>query len=275
MAARTALCRSACVAAALLGGCTSAPPEAKAPQVAAAVPVAAPAPAAAAAPAPAPVEVQPQPAPKKKAPPKKRAPKPKPPAPEVVKPAPPPPPPPPNPEEERKRKLDIYVAALRTSAIAFNPPSPVQIGQRVAVTLSVTPPQQLGLLADDLRKSLDPGSAAWSPRMRVRLSGNDFAIEPGDAGDPGDAKDLSASGRTDWRWTIAAGTPGSKKLVAALSFELPPGLGGPRDLLTLQRAVEVEATLSWRAQQAWADYWQWIIAAIALATAAIAWLKRR
>src|SRR5262245_5874936 len=132
-----AACIIAAICAASLIGCLQPPRPEKAPE-------------AALAPAPKPVAQAPAPArvttpeapeaklaikPKPK-PAKKRAPKPKP-APEVAKPAPPPPPPPqPSPEEERARKRDAYLGALAKAAVAFNPPSPMQLGQRASVSLS-------------------------------------------------------------------------------------------------------------------------------------------
>ena len=282
MAARSAMLRTACVIAAIgaasLGGCAS-PPEEKAPKAAAA-----PAPATPKAPAPPPsaaplplTEVPIQLA-EPQAPAKKRAPKPKPkpPAPEVAKPAPPPPPPPgPSPEEERARKRDAYLAALGRAAFTFNPPSPVQVAQRVPVALSVNPPAEIGQLADELRKSLaDADAAAWKPRLRARLVGADFGIAPAEGKNFDGTKDLSTSGRTDWGWTIVSEVPGSKKLIATLSIGLPPSLGGPRELPALQRAVVVESTLGWRAGNLWADYWQWLVAAIVI-IGAIAWWARR
>jgi hypothetical protein len=271
MASR-AMLRAACVIAAVLGGCTAPPQEQKAPEAAAAP---APKPAVAAAPAAVPpsaaAETPPRPAPKPRAPAKKRPPKPKP-APVVVAPPPPAPPPQPSPEEERKRKLDAYIAAIGRSGVAFNPPSPVQVGQSVAVTLTVNPPAEAAQLAEELRKSLEAGAPAWTPRMRARLSGGDFAIEPEGKNVDG-AKDLSA--RIEWRWAAVPGVPGSKTLVAALSYDLPQSLGGARDLPPLQREVMVEATLSWRASQLWADYWLWILVALAVAAAIGFWAWRR
>jgi len=84
------------------------------------------------------------------------------------------------------------------------------------------------------------------------------------------AKDLSPIGRTEWGWSVLPQAPGSKKLIAAVSIPLPPGLGGPRDLPPLQRAVEVEPTLAWRVENAWSEYWQWIAGALVLMGAALA-----
>jgi hypothetical protein len=270
--------RTACITALCalsLGGCQPAPPAEKAPEAAAApsAPVAAPTPKAAPAPAPvavAPVEAPPKPAPKRRAPAKKRTPKPAP----VAEPAPPPPPPPPppNPEEERARKRDAYLAALGRSTFAFNPPSPIEVGQRAAVALTVSTPPETAQLAEDLKKSL--ADTAWSPRLRARLAGADFAVSPAEGKDFDGMKELSTTGRTDWSWGIVAAGPGNKKLVATLAAGLPPALGGPRDLPALSRVVEVDATLAWRAKQAWEQYWQWIAGAIVLLAAIAAWARR-
>jgi hypothetical protein len=206
---------------------------------------------------------------------KKRArkPKPPPPPPKVAEPPPPPPPPAPNPEEERQRKRDAYLAALGRSKFAFNPASPVEVGQRAAVALAVVTPAETAMLAEDLRKSLaDP---AWTPRMRAKLAGADFTIAPAEGKDSDGAKDLSMTGRTEWGWSVVPRAPGSKTLIATLTIGLPPALGGPRELPALQRPVEVEATLAWRAERAWAEYWQWIVGAIVAALALAWWAARR
>jgi hypothetical protein len=274
MAAGQAGLRTACLIAALaaasLISCQPAPPPEKASDAAAPPP---PVPSPKAVPpstpvALAPSEAPPKPAPKK-APAKKRVAKPKPVPPPVVQA--PPPPPPPNPEDERARKRDAYLAAFAKTVVSFNPPSPMQIGQRTSVALTVVPPAETALLGEDLRKSLPD---TWSPRLRARLAGADFAVAPTEGKDFDGTKDLAA-GRTDWGWSVVAGTPGTKKLVATLSVGLPASLGGPRDLPALARAVEVEPTLAWRAERAWAEYWQWIAGAIVLIAAIGWWLARR
>src|SRR5262249_13391185 len=237
MAEKTATFRTACLAAALLAASLSgcAPPPQKEPEAAAPPPPqATPKQTAAAEPltlVPAPPGAAAKPAAKKRAPPKKRPPKP---APVVVAPPPPPSPPPPNPDEERARKRDAYLAALSKATVAFNPPSPMQLAQRAAVSLTVTPTPETAQLAADLRRSLD-SNAVWSPRVRARLAGADFAIAPAEGKDFDGSKDLSAGGRTDWGWGAVPQAPGTKMLTATLSIALPPGLGGPRDLPALQR----------------------------------------
>lgn len=277
----TAELRAACLAALCAGflyGCQSAPEE-KAPQASAPAAAPAPAPVAAApeAPVAAPAAVEPpKPAAKPRPPAKKPAPKPqpKPPEPEVAKPAPPPPPPQPSPEEERKRRLDAYVAAIGRSTVGFTPPSPIPVAQRAAIVLTITPPAETAALAADLRKSLDPAAGAWTPRMRARLAGTDFDVAPAEGREFDGTRDLAPSGPTEWRWTVVPTVPGSKKLVATLSFGLPPP-GGARDLPPLQRDVLVEASLSWQAGRLWNDYWLWLVVAVVAVCAIALWAKRR
>ena len=236
----------------------------------------------------APAPVKPQPVKKAEAPPatpqaapappapkvaKKSARKPKPPPPPPKVAEPPPPPPPPNPEEERARKRDAYLAALGRAKLAFNPASPVQVGERVAVALTVVPPAETAMLAEDLRKSLT--DAAWSPRMRAKLAGADFTIAPAEGKDFDGAKDLSMTGRTEWGWSVVPGAPGSKTLIATLTIGLPPALGGPRQLPALQRDVQVEATLAWTLGNIWSEYWPWIIALLAALVAALLWWRKQ
>jgi hypothetical protein len=237
-------------------------------------------PAEAPAPPPAPPQAAPEPppapkaakksAPRRKAPARKPAP---PPAPKVVE-----PPvivaPAPSPEQERARRLEEYLAALQKSQLAFNPPSPMQVERRVVVPLSVDPPKEAAQLAEELRKSL-AGAEAWRPRLRAQLGGASFEIAPVEGKDFAGEKDLAAAGRTEWTFSVVPKLPGTKQLTARVAILLPPGLGGPRELPALQRDVTVEATLAWTLGNLWSEYWQWILAMLALAAAAIAWWARR
>lgn len=290
MAAKTAkVLRSAClIAAACLYGCAAEQPK---PVVEPEKPAEAPTPAMAQpekpVEAPAPLIAPPQAAPERPAPkaarkgaPKRKAPARKvepPPAPQAA-PAPPPPvavPPAPSPEQERARRRDEYIAALQKSVITFKPPSPIQVGQRVVVPLSVDPPKEAAQLAEDLRKSLSEGATAWTPRMRAQLAGADFDIALAEGSDSSGVKDLSMTGRTEWSWTVVPKVPGTKRLTARLAILPPPGLGEPRELPALERSVEVQATLSSSIGRTWDEYWQWILGVLAAAVIAIAWWARK
>jgi hypothetical protein len=237
-------------------------------------------PAEAPAPPPAPPQAAPEP-PAPKAVVKKSAPKRKPPA---RKPAPPPPPkvveppapvaPAPSPEQERARRLEEYIAALQKTVLTFNPPSPMEVERRVIVPLWVSPPKEAGQLAEELRKSL-PGAEAWRPRLRAQLGGASFETVPVDGKEFSGAKDLSMAGRTEWTWSVVPKLPGTKQLTVRAAILLPPGLGEPRELPALQREVTVEATLAWTLGNLWSEYWQWILAMLALAIAALAWWRRQ
>ena len=289
MAAKTAkTLRYAClIAAACLYGCATAeqPKPAMEPEKPAEAPAPAMAqpekPAEAAAPLPAPQAAPERPAPKvarktpkRKAPVRKAAPPPPPPPPVAAVPPPVAVPPAPSPEQERARRRDEYLAALQKSVVTFKPPSPIQVGQRAVAPLSVDLPKEAAQLADDLRKSL-ADNAAWTPRMRAQLAGADFDIAPAEGGDSSGVKDLSMTGRTEWSWAIVPKTPGTKRLTARLSVLLPPGLGEPRELPAIERAVEVEATLSSSIGRYWDEYWPWILGALAAAVIAIAWWARK
>jgi len=233
---------------------------------------------AAAPPASAPQAAPERPAPKaaKKSAPRRKAParKPEPPpaakAPEpavAIAPA-------PSPEQERSRRLDEYVAAMQKSVLTFNPPSPMEIGRRAAVQLSVNPPKEAAQLAEELRKSL-PAAEAWRPRLRAQLGGASFEIAPAEGKDFAGEKDLSAAGRTEWSWDVVPKLSGPKQLTARVAILLPPGLGEPRELAALQRDVTVEATLARTLANLWNEYWPWILAMLAVAVAALAWWRRR
>ena len=226
----------------------------------------------------APPRAAPEPAPKaaKKSAPKRKAPARKPEPPPAAK-APAPPvviAPVPSPEQERARRRDDYIAALQKAQLTFNPPSPMEVGRRVAVDLSVNPTKETAQLADDLRRSLsDP--EAWRPRLLAQLSGASFEITPVEGKDFAGVKDLSMAGRTEWTWEILPKLPGTKQLTVRVAILLPSGLGEPRELPALQRDVRVEATLAWTLGNIWSEYWLWILALLAVAVAALAWWRRQ
>jgi hypothetical protein len=226
----------------------------------------------------APPQAAPEPAPKvvKKSAPRRKAPARKPAPPPAVKaPAPPPVviPPAPSPEQERARKLADYIAALEKAQLTFDPPSPMQVEQRVAVQLSLTPTKETAQLAEDLRKSLsDPG--AWRPRLRAQLGGASFEIAPAEAKDLAGEKDLSAAGRTEWTWNVLPKLPGAKQLTARVAILLPPG-SGDRELPALQRDVRVEPTLAWTLGNLWSEYWLWFVAMLIAVVAALLWWRRQ
>jgi len=274
--------RSVCLiafAAGLYGCATSEQPK---PTVEPQKPVEAPAPAPTVAPpaeAPAPPPAPPQAAPQQPAPKVARKParKRKPVVKAEAQPAPPPPPPvaappAPSPEQERARRLDEYIAAMQKSAITFNPPSPIQIGQRAVAPLSVNPPKEAAQAADDLRKSLAPGST-WSPQMRAQLAGADFEISPADGKDSSGVKDLSMTGRTEWSWAIVPQSSGTKRLTVRVSLLLPEGAA--RELPAIERSVEVQSTLLGRIGDWWNEYWLWIVGVLVVVVAAIVLLRRR
>ena len=224
----------------------------------------------------APPQAAPEPAPRaaKKSAPKRKAPARKPAPPPAVKAPAPPVAIAPSPEQERARRRDDYIAALQKAQLTFNPPSPMEVGRRVAVDLSVNPTKETAQLADDLRRSLsDP--EAWRPRLLAQLSGASFEITPVEGKDFAGVKDLSMAGRTEWTWEILPKLPGTKQLTVRVAILLPSGLGEPRELPALQRDVRVEATLAWTLGNIWSEYWLWILALLAVAVAALAWWRRQ
>jgi len=184
-----------------------------------------------------------------------------------------------NADQERLRARDAYLASLAQGSYTFNPPSPIKVARPVSVALWVDPVKSAAELTEEMRRTLpdstsrvEAGRTTWSPRMKATLSGADFDITPvGDKNFDG-IKDLSATGRTEWGWTLVPTAPGTKKLHLVLSVILPPELGLPRELPQLERNVQVEVTVWWLIDHYWERYWQWMLGGLAsAAAAAIAW----
>ena len=148
------------------------------------------------------------------------------------------------------------------------------------MALWVDPVKSAAELAAEMKRALpestgrvESGATAWSPRMKAMLSGGkDFEITPvGDKGFDG-VKDLSATARTEWGWTVVPTSPGKKQLHLVLAVMLPPELGLPRELPQIDRTVEVKVTVWWVIDHYWERYWQWMLGGLASAlAAAFAW----
>jgi hypothetical protein len=184
-----------------------------------------------------------------------------------------------NADRERMRQRDAYLASLQQGSYTFNPPSPIKVAQPVPVALWVDPIKTAAELAEEMRRSLpsttarvEAGRTAWSPRMKATLTGVDIEVTSTDCPRFDGIKDLSASARTEWGWTIVPTSPGKKQLNLVLSVILPPELGLPRELPQLVREVEVEVTVWWLIDHYWERYWKWMLGGLASAAAAsIAW----
>jgi hypothetical protein len=187
-------------------------------------------------------------------------------------------------DRERMRLRDEYISGLTQAAFTFNPPSPIKVAEPVTVALWVDPATKAARLAEEMRKAfpesaarVESGETKWSPRMRATLTGADFEIVPVEGEDFDGIKELSASARTEWSWTIRPQSPGKKKLHLLLSVVLPPELGMPRDLPQISRDIDVEVTIWWVIDNFWEKYWKWILGGLggAASTAIAYWWKNR
>jgi hypothetical protein len=187
-------------------------------------------------------------------------------------------------DRERMRQRDEYINSLKKGAYTFNPPSPIEVEQRITVALWVDPAKEAAQLAEEMKKAypesaarVEAGDIRWSPRMRAALTGGDFEITPVEGQDFDGVKDLSATNRNSWEWDIVPKWPGKKRLLhLRLEVILPPGLGTPWEIV-LDREIEVEVTLWWLLDHFWEKYWKWMIGGLASAAgAAMAyWWKNR
>jgi hypothetical protein len=187
-------------------------------------------------------------------------------------------------DQERMRLRDEYISGLSQAAYTFNPPSPIKVAQPITVALWVDPATSAARLAEEMRKAfpesaarVESGETKWSPRMRATLTGPDFQITPVEGKDFDGVKDLSATARTEWSWSVRPTSPGKKKLHLLLAVVLPPELGKPRDLPQISRDIEVEVTIWWLIDNFWEKYWKWLLGGLGgAASAALAyWWKNR
>jgi hypothetical protein len=187
-------------------------------------------------------------------------------------------------DRERMRLRDEYIEGLTQAAYTFNPPSPIEVARPVTIALWVDPVTEAAQLAEAMKKAfpesaarVEAGETKWSPRMRATLTGPEFDITPVEGKDFDGVKDLSASARTEWSWSVRPTSPGKKKLHLLLAVVLPPELGKPRDLPQISRDIEVEVTIWWLIDNFWEKYWKWLLGGLGgAASAALAyWWKNR
>lgn len=184
-----------------------------------------------------------------------------------------------NADQVRTQQRDAYIASLAQGSYSFNPPSPIKVAHPITVALWVDPVKKAAELAAEMGKAFPESAArvesattAWSPRMKATLTGVDFEITPVGSKDFDGIKDLSATARTEWGWTIVPTSPGTRQLHLVLAVVLPPELGLPRELPQINRDVEVEVTVWWVIDHYWEKYWQWMLGGLASAFAAsLAW----
>ena len=182
------------------------------------------------------------------------------------------------------RQRDEYINGLQKGAYTFNPPSPIKVAQPVTVALWVDPVTEAAQLGEEMKKAfpesagrVESGATKWSPRMRARLSGEDFEIIPVEGKGFDGIKDLSATARTEWGWTIVPTSPGKKKLHLLLLVVLPTELGQPGELPQINRDIDVEVTVWWLIDHFWDKYWKWILGGLggAISTAVGYWWTNR
>ena len=183
---------------------------------------------------------------------------------------------------------DAYIAklkGLKPASYTFNTPSPIKVATPVTVYFWLDPLVEPMRLAEELKAKLltlrpgetpqtEAGHMKWSPKMRAKLTGDDFDITP----NFGVQKTFSATDRTEWSWDVKARHVGSQlPLHLEVWAVLPQELGEDDKILTLDKLIHVEVTFLWLLDEHWDKYWKWILGGLggALATAIGAWWKRR
>lgn len=185
--------------------------------------------------------------------------------------------------DEQVKRIDDYLKSLRIAAYTFNPPSPITVAKPVTVHFWLDPSTTAAQLAEELRKTvprdaerIESGQTKWSPRMRAVLSGPDFDIKPV-PGSP-EEQPVSATSRTTWSWDVTPLRPGDNQILhLRLQVVLPPEIGGPKTITTLDREIRVEVTLWWLFDTFFEKYWKWLLGGLGTALSAVIawWWKNR
>lgn len=179
------------------------------------------------------------------------------------------------------QRIDVYFNSLNTAAYTFNPPSPISVAKPVTVHLWVDPQATSAALAEELKKlvprdatNVESGNTKWSPKMRATLSGSDFGVKAIDQ----EEQPVSSTQRTTWSWDITPLHPGEKlALHLRLAVVLPPELGPPKTVTTIDREINVEVTWWWLFDYYFEKYWKWLLGGLGsvVASAFAWWWKNR
>lgn len=181
------------------------------------------------------------------------------------------------------QRIDGYLSALKSAAYTFNPPSPIRVDEAVTIHLWLDPKSSPTVLAEELRKlvpqdasRVESGETKWSPRMRATLSGadTDFEIKPIDP----EEQTVNTTERTRWSWIITPRRAGKElALHLRLIALLPPELGPPTTITSLDRKINVEVTVWWLFDHYFEKYWQWLLGGLGTIVMSIFawWWKNR
>ncbi|MCX5818974.1 MAG: hypothetical protein NT047_03555 [Deltaproteobacteria bacterium] len=188
-------------------------------------------------------------------------------------------------------RREAYRKELKQASYTFNPPSPIKVAKPVTVHFWLDPLAEPMRLAEELKAELlkmrpgetpktKAGRMDWSPKMRAKLTGDDFVIIPTEGKDFDGLKTLSATRRTEWSWDVKAKNVGPQlPLHLKVWAVLPQELGDPDEVLKLDELIHVEVTFLWLVDEFWEKYWKGILGGLgtALAGAITAWwnIRRR
>ncbi|MCX7170004.1 MAG: hypothetical protein NTY41_06830 [Proteobacteria bacterium] len=184
-------------------------------------------------------------------------------------------------------RREAYLNELKQASYTFNPPSPIKVATPITVYFWIDPLLEPVRLAEELKAELmkmrpgetpqtEAGRMDWSPKMRAKLTGEDFDITPTEAKDFDGKKNLYGTRRTDWSWDVKAKHVGKQlPLHLRVWAILPEELGEPYEVLKLDKLIHVEVTFLWLVDEFWEKYWKWILGGLGttLAGAIGAWWK--
>lgn len=185
-------------------------------------------------------------------------------------------------------RRDAYLEKLKQGSYSFNPPSPIKVATPVTVFFWLDPSVDPMHLAEELKTKLlemhpdetpktEGGRMDWSPKMRAKLTGNDFDITPLEGQNTGGLKDVSSTKRTQWAWDVKAKDIGKSLPLHLQVWAILPGKLGKEEILALDKSIQVDVTWFWLVDHFWEKYWKWILGGLgtALSGAIGIWWKNR
>ena len=182
-------------------------------------------------------------------------------------------PPPLRPEPSPPGEVDKLLDQMDLANVAFNVPQSMNLYDTATVELALSLDTPIEELQREIDASDDPEIATIkvSNRMEARLSGAHFSIT---AITP-EQQAIAKTEVTKWQWEIKPVGDGPWILHLTISALLNvEGSSTPKAIITFDREIEVDVTLSQRATTFLENNWQWLFATV-LIPLGIWWLKYR
>ena len=173
-------------------------------------------------------------------------------------------------------ELDQALASMRSTPIAYDPPTAMNVGDTRVLTLVMSPSSSVDAIQKTLRDrgAIDPQGTAvkYAPRMQAHLAGAAFQI---DAVTP-ESQAVSASAATEWRWQVTAQKEGIQPLELSLNAQVTIA-GGDTEyaIKTFDQSIEVKITGLAVVEAFVSEHVEWLFGLIVVPLAGLFWRKLR